>query len=137
MATRQQSDAPPARIGAPSSLRKTLVAKISKVRSQEVQAKLPGQVSGPSVVFTLTLRNEADQAIDLNQLVVNLSDAKNYPANPITSTPAVPMPHVVPAKGSASGRYVFVVPKSARKQVTIGVSLTAEDPVLVFRGPVG
>jgi len=137
VAARKQSVAPAARVGAPSSFRKTLVARVSGVKTQTVQAKLPGEVSGPSVVFDLTVRNTGDQTVDLNQLVVNLKDAKGAPAGSITSAPARPMPHVVGAGASARGRYVFVVPRPARGQVTIEVSLTAEDPVLVFRDAVG
>ena len=123
-------------LNSPSAFNKTLSARVSNFDTQTVKAVLPGEVSGSSVVFTLSLRNRADQVVDLDQLVVNLLDGNDDPATRISSAPATQMPRALGKGTSADARFVFVVPAKARKNITIEVSLTAEEPVLIFKGSV-
>jgi len=120
-----------------SRFSKTLAVAVSDVSSRTVKAKYPGEVSGASVLFTVTIRNTSAREVDLNALVVNVLDDEEAPGNQITSPPASDMPHVVAPGRSARARYVFVVPKGSRDPVTIEISLSADEPVLVFRGPAG
>ena len=114
----------------------SLSVTISGLRSASVKSKLPGEVAGPSVIFEVTIKNGSDKVVDLNQLVVNVLDDKQVPASRITTKPARPMPHAVDAGSVARGRFVYVVPKKKRDPITVQVSLTAEQPVLVFKGRV-
>lgn len=123
--------------GGSSRFHKGLDVRVSDVGTKKVSAKLPGEVSGDGVLFTVTVKNGSSTVVDLNSLVVNVLDAKAVPASRITTSPAKPMPNAVAAGGSARGRYVFVVPKGARKPISVEVSLAAGDPVLVFRGSAG
>ena len=129
-----QSTAKPVKLQGSSRLHEGLDVRVSGVGSKQVSAKRPGEVSGASVLFTVTVKNGSSKVVDLNSLVVNVLDAKAVPASRITTPPAKPMPNAVAGGKSASGRYVFVVPKGARKPLTIQVSLAAGDPVLIFRG---
>ena len=138
------TDTVPARsqaTAAPVKLRKTtarfdksLNVTITDVHGAEVKAKKPGETSGASVIFTVVVKNGSNRVVDLNPLVVNVLDDKQVPASRISSAPASPMPDAVAAGRSARGRYAYVVPTNARRPITVQVSLSADQPVLVFRG---
>lgn len=113
-----------------------LSVTISGLRSGDVKAKLPAEVPGPSVIFDVTIKNGSNKVVDLNQLVVNVLDDQQVPGSRITTKPARPMPRAVDGGSVARGRFVYVVPKKNRDPITVQVSLTAEQPVLVFRGRV-
>ena len=137
VAPRTQSTLKPVKLGkAVSRFNPGVSTKVSRVSSAYVKAKYPGEVSGPSIIFTLSITNSSNRVVDLDTLVVNVLDAKLAPANRITSPPAVPMPKAVAAGHTVTGRYVFVVPKATRKPITIQVSRSADEPVVVFTGPV-
>ena len=109
--------------------------EITSVRQQFVRAKLPGQMSGDSVVFDLRIDNQSDEALDLNVVVVNLTDADGAPAVPITGTkPAKPFPDLLEPGDSVEATYVFIVPKERRDPVDIDVSIDADHRVVVFHG---
>lgn len=114
----------------------SLSVTISGLRSASVKSQLPGEVAGPSVIFEVTIKNGGDKVVDLNQLVVNVLDDEQVPGSRITTKPARPMPHAVDGGSVARGRFVYVVPKKKRDPITVQVSLTAEQPVLVFKGRV-
>ena len=137
VAPRTQVTQKPVRLEGTSQFSSTMTATVSDASSRTVKAKYPGEVSGASVLFTVTIKNTSRREVDLNALVVNVLDDEEAPANQITSPPASDMPHVVAPGRTARGRYVFVVPKGSRNPITIEASVSAEEPVLVFRGPVG
>lgn len=132
---RTQATAEPVKLRKASArFDKSLSVKITDIRAAEVKAKKPGETSGASVIFDVVVKNGSNRVVDLNALVVNVLDDKQVPASRISTAPASPMPHAVAAGHSAKGRYVYVVPTSARKPITVQVSLSADQPVLVFRG---
>lgn len=104
------------------------------MRSAYIKAKLPGEVSGNSLIMTLTVRNGSKSPLDLTSTSVVLVDAEGSPANLISSAPAKPLPDAVPAGKSVSGTFVFVVSNKRRNPVTVDVSVSADRPVMVFRG---
>ena len=115
---------------------KSLNVTITDVHGAEVKAKKPGETSGASVIFTVVVKNGSDRVVDLNSLVVNVLDDKQVPGSRISSAPASPMPLAVAGGRSAEGRFVYVVPTNARRPITVQVSLSADQPVLLFRGSV-
>lgn len=118
-----------------SSFGDQITAKLTGIRHGYVRAKIPGQLPGPSVIFDLTISNGSGAAVDLNPLVVNLTDASGSPAEQITSvTPARPMPDLLQPGKSATGTFIFVVPKDQRNPVTVDVTISANLKVVTFRG---
>ncbi len=114
-----------------------VTAKLTGIRHGYVRAKIPGQISGASVIFDLTIKNGSGAALDLNPLVVNLTDASGSPTQPITSVaPAKSMPDLLQPGRSATGTFVFVVPKNQRNPVTVDVTVSADLKVVTFRGDV-
>ena len=81
--------------------------------------------------------NKTSAPVDLSAVVVECTDAAKAPCNRISSDPAKPFTGTVPAGGTATGRYVFVIPKNLRGSVSLVVTLTGDRPVVVFKGKVG
>jgi hypothetical protein len=107
---------------------------VTQVTAATTQARGPGEVSGPGLVFTLELANASAKAIDLSNVVVSLLDSTKAPASPISGSPARPFAGRIPAGDHATGVYVFTIPKAHRRSVTLNVSYTTEAPVVVFVG---
>lgn len=115
-----------------------VTAKVVGIRQQYVKAKLPGQLSGASVVFDLAIKNGSRQSLDLNATTVTVTDAKGDPAPEITATtPATPLPNLLRAGETASATYVFIVPKADRNPVDIDVTINSNLKVVVFHGDAG
>lgn len=114
-----------------------ITARIADIRQQYVKAKLPGQLSGASVIFNLVIANGSGRALDLNTTTVTVADAEGDPAPQITSDPATRLPNVLRPGTSATATYVFIVPEKRRNPLDIDVTINADLNVVVFRGDAG
>lgn len=120
---------------ATSSFGDKVTASLTDIRHRWVAAQIPGQLPGPSVIFDLTIRNDSYSAVDLNALVVNLTDAGGSTAESITgSSPARSLPAELRPGRSATGTFVFVVAKTRRDPITVDVTINAHYRVVTFRG---
>jgi hypothetical protein len=99
-------------------------------------AQLPGEVAGPALAVTVSVDNRSRAGVELDSVVVDLADASGAPGSPISTPPAAPLPASLAAGRATEGVYVFTVPESRQRSVTVTVSLAPEQPVLVFRGRV-
>jgi hypothetical protein len=82
----------------------------------------------------LTIKNTSGGAIDLSSVIVNLQDKAGTPSNPMSASPAKPVSGKLASGATASGVYVFSLPRSHLNPVTISVSYTTEAPVVLFVG---
>ena len=114
-----------------------LTVRIVRTEAIDAKATLPGEIAGPAVVVDVVADNKTSAPVDLSAVVVECTDAANAPCNRISSDPAKPFTGSVAAGATATGRYVFVIPKDQRKSVSFVVTLTGDRPVVVFRGKVG
>jgi hypothetical protein len=108
--------------------------RLESVRKIKAKAKLPGEVAGPALAVAVTIDNDSSKSLDLSSVVVNLSDSSDAPGTVMSAAPAKRLPAKVKAGRSASGVYVFTVPSSKQKSVTVTVSITPGKPVLKFEG---
>jgi hypothetical protein len=120
-----------------AEVERDLTVRIERTEAIEAKATLPGEIAGPAVVVDLVADNKTSAPVDLSAVVVECIDAAKAPCNRISSDPAKPFSGTVPAGATATGRYVFVIPKDQRKSVSLVVTLTGDRPVVVFRGQVG
>jgi hypothetical protein len=132
--TAPQKTRDPVDLDKPSKAGGGVTARISDVRSITAKAKGPGEVSGPAVALTVKITNGASKRLPLDQVVVTLTGADRAPGTPMSGSPARPLAGSLAAGSSASGVYVFAVPKGSRNPVTVEVTVRGGDPVLVFRG---
>lgn len=108
-------------------------AKISNVEAIEVTKVNPGEIKGPAAKFTVTFTNNSDKKIDLTATTVTLN-YDGMEASAFSSDPAQEPPASLEPGKSASGVYVFGVPKDKRDKITIRVSYDAQAPLAIFEG---
>ncbi|WEO76946.1 hypothetical protein BJQ94_16565 [Cryobacterium sp. SO2] len=112
-----------------------VVFGIDGLESVEGVAQGPGEVGGPALRFTLTVRNDTDATVSLMSTVVNLyAGSEQLPMIDLQQPGAVPLPDEVAAGGSVTGVFVFAVPVDERGQVKVGVDYTVGVPIVVFEG---
>lgn len=103
---------------------------------EDPRTGMPNEVPGPALAVTIELANQTSEAVPLDAVVVEVLDAENVPGNRMTGDPYEPLEGSLAAGASTSGTYVHTVAKDQRDPITIVVTLTAADPVVLFRGPV-
>lgn len=129
--------AQPVPIESPGTITPGLTAQILGIEAVDGVAKGPGEVSGPSIRFTVTITNGNTAAVDLTSTVVTVDyGADRTPAGQLFQPGASPMPTTVTAGSAVSGVYVFSIPTDQRGLVNITVDYSVGVPPLVFSGPV-
>jgi hypothetical protein len=114
-----------------------VVISVSKIESVEGKASLPGEVAGPSVRFTVDVKNNTSSSIALNNIAVNAYfGADQAPAIQLSEPGAKGFPKSVAAGSSGTGIFVFNIPKADRGKVTLTVDYDVNTPTIVFSGAV-
>ncbi len=110
-----------------------VAVKLAGISRTTLEAKGPGEVSGPGITVQVQVTNGSGQEIVVDGTTVNLfyGKAKN-PAAP-ASTSDKPISGPVAVGGSADGVYNFSVPASGNP-IEVVVSYSAAEPVAVFAG---
>ena len=109
-------------------------ASITKATRINAVAHLAGEVSGPAVAVTLSIRNDSAKSADLSQVVVTVADHDGLPASPISANASKPLAGSLAAGQSASGVYVFSLPAKAKDPISISVTFATTAPVVLFVG---
>ena len=111
--------------------------RISKVEEVRGTARGPGEIAGPALRLTLELKNTSKDPLSLEPLVVALEASRDHtPAPSLTGPDSKPFAGTLAPGRSATGVYVFTVPKADRDVVEVTVSATNDEPVVVFTGAV-
>jgi hypothetical protein len=125
----------PVPIDTPAEVVTGLIASISGIEAVDGVAKGPGEVSGPSIRFTVTIANATGAPVDLTGTVVTVDyGADRTPAGQLYEPGAVPLATSVAAGGTASGVFVFAIPPESRGLVHITVDYAVDVAPLVFAG---
>lgn len=112
-----------------------VVVSISSLEAVEGEAQGPGEVAGPALRFTLSMRNDGDAPVSLTSTVVTVySGPEQTPAVDLRGPGGVPLPEEVGPGATVTGVFVFTVPPEERDQVKIGVDYTVGVPIVVFEG---
>jgi cytoskeletal protein RodZ len=124
-----------ATISAPAPIKKELTARVSKMEAVQGKASAPGEIAGPAVRFTITITNTTGKRFDLSTTVVNAyAGADSAPAVALQSPGAKPFPSSVANGASATGVFVFNIPKADRNRVQVTVDTSVLNPVVAFKG---
>lgn len=108
---------------------------ISGLEAVDGVANGPGEVAGPALRFTLSVRNDTAEAVSLVATVVNLfAGADRAPAAELGEPGGVPLPETVAPGETATGVFVFNVPADLRDQVQISVDYSVDAPIVLFEG---
>ncbi|WP_051973021.1 hypothetical protein [Cryobacterium sp. MLB-32] len=113
-----------------------VVVTLGSLEAVDGLAQGPGEVAGPALRFTVTVRNGTDASVSLASTVVNVyAGLDQTPSIDLAEPGGVPLPDEVKPGQSATGTFVFAVPQESRGVVKISVDYSAGVPVVVFQGP--
>ena len=130
-----QPEANPVPLESPASVADAQV-KLA-VEAVNVEATVPGEVSGPAVRVKVTA-TAGSAALDLSGASVTATYGQDStPAVMLTSDQqSQTLPDSVAAGSEATGVYDFAIPEGSRDQVVVRVYLNSQEPVAVFSGAV-
>ena len=130
-----QPEADPVPLESPASVADAQV-KLA-VEAVNVEATVPGEVSGPAVRVKVTA-TAGSAALDLSGASVTATYGQDStPAVMLTSDQqSQTLPDSVAAGSEATGVYDFAIPEGSRDQVVVRVYLNSQEPVAVFSGAV-
>ena len=110
---------------------------LTSVRAVQAEARGPGEVAGPALAVTVQLANTTGAAVGTANTVVTLTGSGGRPGLAMSGPPSAPLPAAVGRGSTASGVYLFTVPVGRRDPITVQVAVSADAPVVLFRGPAG
>jgi hypothetical protein len=109
---------------------------VTKIENVKGEAHGVGEIAGPALRFTVQVKNTGNQPVDLDLAVVNaFYGPKNSPAEPLEGPGVVALPQSLKPGATATGRYVFAVPKDKRRHVRVDFRYRVDAPTVVFVGP--
>ncbi len=109
---------------------------LDKVERVDGTGAGPGEVAGPSVLVTVSLRNGSTGDVDLGAVVVDLYTATGALGTPLYGDERTKPFEGVAATGDAvTATYVVRVPDDST-QIKVSVSYEAETPAVTFLGEV-
>lgn len=109
-----------------------VTAKIDEIRSLEVTARTPGEISGPAVAVDITISNGGKKPIDVATAMVSLTAHGDVLGQPTTSEPYAPFAGDVAPGESATATYVFLLPEKSRKGYTVSIQYVAGATIALF-----
>ncbi len=113
-----------------------VAVEVTDIEAVKGEARGPGQVAGPALRFTITVSNQSKKTIDLDLAIVTAySGRRDDPAIDLAGPGASPLPAKLKAGATASGKYVFAIPKKQRGRVRVDFSYTIDQSRVIFRGP--
>lgn len=116
-------------------IKKELTATVVKMAAVTGVADGPGEIGGPSVRFTIRITNTTGKTFSLSSTVVNAYyGSASTPAVQLRKPGAKDFPTSVKDGASATGVYVFNIPKADRGKVEITVDTSVQNPVVAFKG---
>lgn len=112
-----------------------VVIQLEKIESVDGVAAAPGEIAGPSVRLSVTIRNDSAAPVNLGFAVVNAYiGADRVPAGTLMSPGGKPFGGTILPGESATGVYIFLIPEDQRGDVTVAVDYAPGQPTAVFRG---
>lgn len=134
-ATSVQAVQPTVPMDRPGNFGNSVTLEVVKTSRVKFTGQGPGEVSGTGIRFDLKITNGAGHEIDLNTVTPTVAYGKaRTPASPSAVSADQPFSGVVAPGQSATGSYVFTVPKAGEDDVEVQVSYSADQPIVVFAG---
>lgn len=128
---------------APVSMRSTaefgngVVAKVAAVTPVDIEAKLPGETSGPGVKVTVELSNGSDGPIDLSNVTADLIDAEGESMVRVDSDARhSEFASPVSPGAASSATYLFRIAPEHRNDVFLTIKYSTPTPTVIFAGSV-
>ncbi|MGO4805837.1 hypothetical protein AB4089_11985 [Arthrobacter sp. 2MCAF15] len=125
----------PVALGGAAALQPGVTATVAGIEAVTGEATGPGEIAGPAIRFTVSVRNQSGQTVPLADAFVNVeAGADKLPALQLSGPGATKFPASAAAGATVSAVYVFLVPPDQRDQVHIYLNYQATSPILAFVG---
>ncbi len=112
-----------------------VIVEVTKIEDVKGEAEGPGEVAGPAIRVTVTVKNTTEKAISMDLALVNVYYGKaKTPASVLSGPGAAPLAKPIEPGKSDSGAYVFSVPKDGRNPLSVEFSYTTDAPTVIFSG---
>lgn len=118
--------------GVPAEFGSGVSAVVNDYRAVNVQARAPGESSGPAIAVTMEVSNESGVDVDLSQLSVTASDSQGLPALPIESEQAAALEGALESGASRTGVYVFRLNEERSPSLLLNVQAGFSPNALQF-----
>lgn len=132
-----QPTAPPQDFTAKATPEAGIAVSVGSIEAVKGEGQMPGQISGPSIRFTVTLVNNGPTDILTDKVVVNVeSGVDSAPAIQLSGPGASPFPENTKPGETSTGTFVFLIPNDQRDQVRIFFNYQVSSPIVAFEGAV-
>lgn len=135
-APQDPGEATPVPFAEPVTTASKLVVTVDSVTAVTAGEALPGEVTGPAVQVTLTVRNDGASTAAVRGASLNLTYGgdERTPAAPVSSDGTIAWPDTLEPGASATVVSTFSVPETNAGEVRVIVDLLASEPDVVFVG---
>ena len=124
-----------ASIDQPADIVTGVSARVTKIEAVSGVANGPGEIAGPALRITVEVTNSAEAPFDLSAAIVNLYYGKaRTPAGMLSGPGVQSFPASVSPGASATGRFVFNVPKASRGTIQVEFRGSPDASVAIFAG---
>lgn len=112
-----------------------VTVRVPKVEKVTGEANVPGEVGGPSLRFTVELKNGTGKTLDLRTVVVNAYYGPDRtPAPPLLKPGGKAFEAEAGADDSARGVFVFNIPAEFQDDVELEVDPGVGKAIVIFTG---
>lgn len=130
-----QALAEPVSLNETATVTDGITAEISSPEAVRGEALGIGEISGPSIRFTLTVHNGTKEPITTGSAVVTVRAGENdVPASSVSGPGVVLLPDTIAAGKSGMATYVYLVPVDQRSRVRINFNYDVDYPIAAFEG---
>jgi hypothetical protein len=126
------SRAPVVKVGKPAHILSDVRVYIGEVREVTVTAEHPGEIKGDAAAVGVSVRNQSGQAFSLDGMVVTASYHNGLPGDQTTSGPSDPLTGSLASGKTATGTYVFMVPRKYAYSLRIEVTSNQSPTIVQF-----
>jgi hypothetical protein len=122
-------------LGRSRQLGNGVAVDVVEVESVRGKGRGVGEVSGPAVRLTVEVRNRTGRSLPLDLALVTVYyGGQDTPASELSGPGVRRLPPRLAENGTATGTYVFAVPRGSRGDVRVDFTYSTRAPRVVFRG---
>ncbi|MET0819337.1 MAG: DUF4352 domain-containing protein [Aeromicrobium sp.] len=114
----------------------SITVRVTRVTSKVVRGIGPGESTSPAVVATVEIDNGSSKSLNIDSAIVTLTFGKKADVGLPMTDGSRPFTGQLKPGASATGTYVFGVPKASQKSINLSVAYSAAVPVAQFKGGV-
>lgn len=114
-----------------------VTVSVTKVEAVESKAEIAGETSRPALRLTISAANSGGTPVTIQNAVVNAYYGPDLtPATSVMKPGSRWFPKQIPARGVATGIFLFNIPRDQRDNVTVEVDLDTGLKIVTFEGKV-